>query len=439
MAVKTMKTRAEQQLAEQYQALKAQLPGDETMRQRRDAAFALFEAAGLPGKRLEPWHYTDWRAMQSEAFEPVIEVSDAQMALASATPNPLADLATAGGLSINSQTSAILEVPDEIEILSFEHGLATSHPAMALLGTAMPDAADPMAALNTAMFANGPVGIVRKGAKLPAPIHSICVLAQGTPGAHFARGMLVVEEGAEVTIVDGLVCNSHVDKQINTVTEIIIGDNAKVEYLTFNGLCNQAMAFTALGVTMGSNAEFNTLNFAIGGKVARHQVHVTMTGEGSKLGVRGVSLLRGDQHGDSTLVVDHQAPGCESRELFRTVVDGNATGVFQGKIMVRRAAQKTDGQMASNALLLSDGAVMNNKPELEIFADDVVCAHGATCGALDENLLFYLQARGLPKQEAEALMIQAFVGEVLETVSDDKVRDRLGGLVETWLKGRAAA
>jgi len=142
---------------------------------------------------------------------------------------------------------------------------------------------------------------------------------------------------------------------------------------------------------------------------------------------------------DTTLVVDHQAPGCESRELFRAVVDGEGTGVFQGKIVVRQAAQKTDGRMASNAILLSDDATMNNKPELEIFADDVQCAHGATCGALDDDLLFYLQARGLPRAEAEAIMVQAFLGEVLEMVSDEAVRDKLNGLVADWLAARARA
>jgi Fe-S cluster assembly protein SufD len=136
-------------------------------------------------------------------------------------------------------------------------------------------------------------------------------------------------------------------------------------------------------------------------------------------------------------VVEHAAPHCESRELFKTVIDGEATGVFQGKIIVPHHAQKTDGRMMSAALLLSDGGTMNNKPELEIFADDVQCAHGATCGQLDEDLLFYLMARGLPKKEAESLMVQAFLGEAIEFVDNQDVHDALVDVLEGWLRARA--
>ena len=149
-------------------------------------------------------------------------------------------------------------------------------------------------------------------------------------------------------------------------------------------------------------------------------------------------MIRGRQHADTTLVVDHAVPHCDSREHFRTVIDDEATGVFQGKIIVRPEAQKTDGRMMSAALLLSDGGAMNNKPELEIFADDVQCGHGATSGALDEDLLFYLRARGLPKVEAESLLVQAFLGEALESVAHEGAREALVGIVEAWLAERAA-
>jgi Fe-S cluster assembly protein SufD len=135
--------------------------------------------------------------------------------------------------------------------------------------------------------------------------------------------------------------------------------------------------------------------------------------------------------------VDHAVPHCTSRETFKTILDGDAKGVFQGKIIVRPHAQKTDGGMKSDTLLLSDGASMNNKPELEIFADDVVCGHGATCGALDEDLLFYLRSRGLPAREAESLLLQAFVGPPLEALENDAVRDGLVARVEGWLANRA--
>ena len=150
----------------------------------------------------------------------------------------------------------------------------------------------------------------------------------------------------------------------------------------------------------------------------------------------GATLLAGRRHSDTTLVVDHAAPGGESRELFKAVVDGEARSVFQGKIVVRQAAQKTDGQMMTQSLLLSEGGEVNNKPELEIFADDVVCAHGATCGQLDEDLLFYLKARGLPHKDAERLLVQAFLGEAIETVDHEGLREALNAAAAHWLDHR---
>ena len=154
------------------------------------------------------------------------------------------------------------------------------------------------------------------------------------------------------------------------------------------------------------------------------------------LDLSGVSRLRGGEHTDTTLCVAHNAGHCTSRETFRHIVDDEATGVFQGKIIVRPGAQKTDGKMMSKAVLLADSAVMHNKPELEIFADDVVCGHGATVGALDESQLFYAQARGIPRQQAEALLLEAFAAEVIDPISEPMMRDPLLGRVSHWLANR---
>jgi Fe-S cluster assembly protein SufD len=199
---------------------------------------------------------------------------------------------------------------------------------------------------------------------------------------------------------------------------------------------SEALALSTLTGRLGANVAFDTLNVAVGSGVARHQVFLTFAGEHTNARVNGATLLKGRQHSDTTLLVDHAVPNGDSKELFKTVIDDEATGVFQGKIIVRPHAQKTDGRMMSAALLLSDGGTMNNKPELEIFADDVQCAHGATCGALDEDLLFYLMARGLPRKEAETLMVQAFLGEAIETVEHEGAREALVVVVEAWLKAR---
>ena len=175
-----------------------------------------------------------------------------------------------------------------------------------------------------------------------------------------------------------------------------------------------------------------------GGKLTRRQIFLKFTGEHATASLNGVSLLRGNEHIDTTLTVDHAAPHCNSRETFRHIIDGEATGVFQGKIIVRPGAQKTDGKMMSKAVLLSESGIMNNKPELEIFADDVVCGHGATVGALDEDQLFYAQQRGIPKQEAQALLLEAFAGEVIDTISHEPTREMMLDHLRNWLANRNA-
>jgi Fe-S cluster assembly protein SufD len=189
--------------------------------------------------------------------------------------------------------------------------------------------------------------------------------------------------------------------------------------------------------TVGARTKVNLFNLTSGGGVSRFQGFVTLAGEESELAVNGVNLLNGTQHGDTTMVVDHAVPECVSREMFRAVVDDRAHSVFQGRIIVRPDAQKTDGKMMTRALLLSDEAEADNKPELEIFADDVACGHGATAGALDDNLLFYLRARGLPEKEAQALLIQAFVGEAIEGIADEALREVAMSQAQLWLDARS--
>jgi Fe-S cluster assembly protein SufD len=188
---------------------------------------------------------------------------------------------------------------------------------------------------------------------------------------------------------------------------------------------------------IGAHARFNAFAFTTGGAVVRNQLFLRFNGEGTLAGIGGANLLRGRQHVDTTLVADHAAPGCQSRETFKSVLDDATRAVFQGKIIVRPGAQKTDAKMAAHALLLSDTAEADSKPELEIFADDVQCGHGATAGALDERLLFYLKARGIPAKEAEALLIQAFVGEAVEGIEHAGLREALMENVAAWLQARS--
>jgi Fe-S cluster assembly protein SufD len=246
------------------------------------------------------------------------------------------------------------------------------------------------------------------------------------------RSLITIGNGARAMLVE-----SHEGSdefQVNTAVELDVRANAHVDHVKITRA--GALHVSTLMARVGAQARFNEFLFTAGGAVVRNQLFVRFAGEGTVAGIRGASLTKHRQHVDTTLVVEHVAGGCTSREMFKSVLDGESHGIFQGKIIVRPHAQKTDAKMATHALLLSDYAEAANKPELEIFADDVQCGHGATSGALNAELLFYLKARGIPQNEAEALLIQAFVGEAVEGIEHAGLRDTLMGDVAAWLAGR---
>jgi Fe-S cluster assembly protein SufD len=216
----------------------------------------------------------------------------------------------------------------------------------------------------------------------------------------------------------------------------VVGDRAQVDHVKVAMDGARALHVASLMASLGTGAAFTDTSFTMGGAVTRNQLFVCFAGENATVQIRGATLIRGRQHVDTTLVVDHARPGGTSRELNKAVLDGESRSVFQGKIIVRPGAQKTDGKMMTQALLLSETAEADNKPELEIFADDVQCGHGATAGALNEDLLFYLMARGIAKHDAEALLIQAFVGEAIEGIDHDAVREALTAAAAGWLAAR---
>jgi Fe-S cluster assembly protein SufD len=246
----------------------------------------------------------------------------------------------------------------------------------------------------------------------------------------------VVEQGARAMLVESHEGVAGSDYQVNTALELKVGDAAHVDHIKLTGAGAGSLHLSTLMASIGARARFNEFLFTTSGAVVRNQLFVRSAGEGAVAGIRGASLLKGRAHADTTLVADHATPDCTSREVFKTVLDDEARGVFQGKIIVRPGAQRTDARMATHALLLSETAEADNKPELEIFADDVQCGHGATAGALDEDLLFYLKARGIPAKEAQSLLIQAFVGEAVEGIEHAGLRDCLMDEVAAWLSER---
>jgi len=255
--------------------------------------------------------------------------------------------------------------------------------------------------------------------------------------AAYTRSYFTIGVGARATLLESFVAADGVRSyQANDAIITGIGDDADLQHVRLMADAPDAVNISTAIVTVGAKARFSTFNMTSGGGVSRYQGYITVAGEGAEVSANGVNLLKGSQHADTTLFMDHAVPNCSSREIFRAVVDDRGHSVFQGRIMVRPKAQKTDAKMMTRALLLSDEAEADNKPELEIFADDVTCGHGATSGALDESLLFYLRARGLPESEAQGLLIQAFVGEAIETIADDGLRELAAAAALRWLEAR---
>ena len=318
---------------------------------------------------------------------------------------------------------------------SLAEALTDTNPLLAAhLGKLAPTA-DVAVALNTALMGDGAVIRVGAGATIERPLHLLFV-ASGTPAATFVRSLVVVEEGARVMMIESHEGPAGSDYQANAALELFVGDGAHVDHVKMIGEGAEALHISTLAAAIGARARFNTFTFTAGGAVVRNQLFLKFDGGETVASVRGATLLKRRQHADTTLVVDHAARGCQSREVFKSVLDDKSHGVFQGRIVVRQGAQQTDAKMMTRALLLSDRAEADNKPELEIFADDVQCGHGATAGALDEELKFYLMARGIPAAEAESLLILAFLGEAIEGIEHAGVREALMDQVAAWLRTR---
>lgn len=254
----------------------------------------------------------------------------------------------------------------------------------------------------------------------------------GVDGAlHSPKLKIVLEEGEELTLLEKHEGEGRYWK--NMTTEIVVKANAKLHHIRLQEDSAQGVNTNMVHVTVDRDSVYDSFTLNTGGKLTRHEIHAEIQGSNAELSLNGVNLLSEDQHGDTTILIEHQAPHCRSNQFYRTILDDKARAVFQGKVHVHQIAQKTDGYQLSNAILLSEGAEMDTKPELEIYADDVKCSHGATTGQLDEEPVFYLRSRGLTEKQARELLIQAFVDEVVDKIEDEELQASTREKTSQWL------
>ncbi len=434
------KTETGRALTSVFAVARDRLPGAGKVADARRQAFEAYEHAGLPHRRIEEWKYTDLRALMREVL-PLAAAPDATALKRAGAALKVQAVETASKLVLVDGVF----VPELSDVAALDRGVSVrtlrevleSDGNDARADLLITKTADAMISLNASLVTDGVVVTVADGTNLSRPIHIVHVATVSSMSA-FTRSHVRIGKGARATLVESFVAAEGAKAyQANDAVILSIGDGAEFSQVRLLADASDAVNVTSQILTVGAKAKLNLFNMTGGGGVTRLQGFITLAGEGSELSINGVNLLKGTQHGDTTLVVDHAVPRCTSREVFRAVVDDRAHSVFQGRIIVRPDAQKTDGKMMTRALLLSDEAEADNKPELEIFADDVTCGHGATTGALDDSLLFYLRARGLPEKEAQALLIQAFVGEAIEEIADDDLREVAMAVAQRWLEARA--
>jgi Fe-S cluster assembly protein SufD len=445
MTVAATRTKAEQALSRNFEAVAASLPGSRAVAEARKAAIGTFAALGLPHRRIEQWKYTDLRSALKEALPAAageagrVSAGDVEAAL-----EELASLEAYRAVFVDGARDAALSAvagAEGLEVSSLAAALAEAGDgAGAGLVRESAPGQEAVIALNTAFMTDGAIVRIAEGARLDRPLLLVFGRAGRAGRLVTTRNRIRLGDGARATVIEVHVALAGAAPgQANALSEVEVGEGAHLTHVVCTLAGREASHLGTWLATLEAGATYRAFQLTAGTGLVRNSILAAFRGEGARLDVSGLFLGRGAEHIDTTLVVDHAVPRCESRELFKGVLADKARGVFQGKVIVRPDAQKSDGKQMAQALMLSPDAEFDSKPELEIHADDVVCGHGSTAAELDENLLFYMRARGIPLEAARALLIESFIGEALDKIEDEAVRGALTGIAGRRLAGLAGA
>ena len=398
----------------------------------RKSAIARFEKVGFPSRRAEAWRFTDVQPISRTAFEPAAEVPQKQAAELvqkfSFRASGAIELVLVNG-RLHPELSQIGRLPRGVRVMSLREAI-TSESAVVekYLARLAAIEKNPFVALNTGFISDGAFILLPTGVTIEQPIHILALSVSGeAPGVSHPRVLVVAEDRVTATVLEtyaGDVSDTGV-YFTNAVTEIICGAECNIDHCRLQQESLAAYHVSTFQVQLGRATNFVSHACTTGARLARNDLNCIMNGEGAYATLNGLVLIDGQQHCDNHTLLHHEKANCPSHELYKHVLDGKASAVFKGQIFVQKDAQKTDSKQTNKTLLLSDDAVMNSQPALEIYADDVKCTHGSTTGPVDEDMVFYLRTRGIGLESARHLLTYAFAADVTRRIKVEPVRIRI--------------
>ncbi len=402
----------------------------------RREGFTRFRETGFPTTHDEDWRFTNVAPIAQTRFELArhqASVSSKDLDQFGVAKFVCCVVFVNGRFS--SKLSRIPAMPKGVKIGSLAEEIVANPSAVEQhLGRYLNFHRDAFCALNTAFIEDGAYIYIPRSVVVEQPIYLLYVSAPGVkPTMDHPRNLIVVEENSQATIVEDYVSLGEGAAFSNTVTELVAGDSAVVSHYMIVREAGDAFNVSTLRIQQGKSSNVSTHSVLLGGALLRNNVHPVLAGEGAECLINGLFMANGRQHMDNYMLVEHASPHCNSRQFYNGILNGQSHGVFHGRIIVHKDAQKTDAKQTNRNLLLCDDAQIDTKPQLEIYADDVKCTHGATIGQVDENALFYLRSRGLDEVSAKHLLLQAFANECMDRMNSGLVRDHLERLVTECL------
>src|SRR5689334_23077171 len=401
----------------------------------RKAGIARFAELGFPTLKDEDWRFTNVASLDRLPFEPVFDSGADGVTPKALSKFTFANLSGPRLVFVNGhfvkELSAIGAQPKGVKVLNLAAALTSDSTLLEKhLGRHARTEGAPFAALNTAFFQDGAFIHVDAGVIVPDPVRLLFISTGRRPGATtHPRNLIVAEKQSRLTVIESYVSTANTAYFTNAVTELAAGDDAVVEHLKFQDESLDAFHIATLHGQFGRHSRVNAHSFALGARLSRTNIHTDLAGEGLECVLNGLYLTKGEQLADHHMIVEHAQPRCASHEYFNGILEDKSRGVFHGRIYVHPVAQKTDAKQTNKNILLSDAAVVDTKPQLEIYADDVKCTHGATIGQLDEDSVYYLRSRGIGLDTARQMLIHAFAGEIIDRVKCEPVREELDKLI----------